>query len=118
MSSARIITTTDEVIVDIYGELGAALAQTIPSDDRIIMGHILEAHAKLRAILDASSARAVIPIATKDETAELILALARGLVLSHLPASTGDALTERARRWLEANAPGLLMRADRNIGGR
>jgi tRNA G37 N-methylase Trm5 len=129
MSQPRIITTTDEVIIDIYGELGAALSQALPSDDRIIMGHVRDAHAKLRALLDASSAhnviaaRNVVAIA-QDETAELILALTRAVVADHLTDSMHDALTDRAVLWLQAHAPKLIFRRDRrrpqpgNTGGR
>jgi hypothetical protein len=33
-----------EALTEIMGELGAALAQSIPSDDQIIIGHVRTAH--------------------------------------------------------------------------
>lgn len=48
----RIIRTSDVELIDIYGALGCALAQSIPSDDRIIMARVREAHGKLKTILD------------------------------------------------------------------
>lgn len=33
-----------EAILEIIGHLGAALIQTVPSDDQIIMGHVKSAH--------------------------------------------------------------------------
>lgn len=36
--------SADTVLLEIIGHLGAAISQSIPSDDQIIVGHIREAH--------------------------------------------------------------------------
>ena len=41
-----------EQLEEIIGHLGAALNQQAPSDDKIIMGHIREAHAAAKSLLD------------------------------------------------------------------
>ena len=41
-------------LLEVYGHLGAALAQSIDSDDQIIMGHVRDAHFVIQsAIKDA-----------------------------------------------------------------
>lgn len=36
--------TIDEQLLEIIGHLGAALIQSVPTDDQIIMDHIRDAH--------------------------------------------------------------------------
>jgi len=43
-----------ELILEIHGHLGAAIIQSLPSDDQIIMGHVREAYAMLRTILEGT----------------------------------------------------------------
>ena len=47
----RLITTDEKTIINIYGELGAAISQSLPSDDQIIMEHVRAAHSALGCLL-------------------------------------------------------------------
>lgn len=44
------MTDIDRRFLEIIGHLGAALIQQAPSDDKIIMGHVRDAHALLSVL--------------------------------------------------------------------
>jgi hypothetical protein len=44
-------------ILEAYAHIGAALVQSIPTDDQIIAGHIRDAHAELKAALQETPAQ-------------------------------------------------------------
>lgn len=45
-------THMEQLLQAAYGELGAAITQSLPTDDQIIMNHVRSAHAILKSILE------------------------------------------------------------------
>ena len=50
----REIRTDEQTVIGIYGELGAAISQSLPSDDQIIMEHVRAAHSALGRLLSGA----------------------------------------------------------------